>query len=121
MVRATIVYGGALVVLGVLAYILSAAASVTALIPAFLGVVVLALGIAGRAFPGAALFVVVAAALVAVVAVFGSFRGVAAFLELIGGQQVERPIAAVAQALTVLLSVGYLVVIARRWMAGRRV
>jgi hypothetical protein len=119
MVRATIWYGAALVVVGVVAYILSAAASVTALIPAILGAVVVGLGVLARGSTAATPWAVVAAVVVAVLAIFGSTRGVSGFFTLLGGGDVERPIAAVAQTLTLVLSVAYLVVVARLRAAAR--
>jgi hypothetical protein len=119
MTRATIWYGGALVIVGVVAYITAAMASVTALIPAFLGAIVLVLGLVARGSAGAAPWLVVAAVVVAVLAILGSFRGIPAFAALLGGQDVERPVAAVAQAAAVVLSIAYLAAVGRLWAAAR--
>jgi hypothetical protein len=119
MIKATVGFGAALVLLGVLAYIISGAASVTALIPAFIGGIVLALGLLARQAPGAMKAAVIAAVVLAILAVFGSIRGVAGFVALIGGGTVERPVAAVAQTFTLLLSLAYLSVVARLAMARR--
>jgi hypothetical protein len=120
MTKATIGFGGALVLLGVAAYLISGLASVTALIPAFIGVIVLGLGVLARKAPGMARIAVIAAVVLAVLAVFGSVRGVTGFTALLTGGEVERPIAAVAQTFTLLLSLAYLAVSTRLFLGARR-
>jgi hypothetical protein len=117
--KTTIGYGAALVLTGVVAYALTQA-SVTALIPAFFGGIVLLLGFAARARPALAGTLVAAALVLALLAVFGSIRGVGGVLALLAGDAVERPVAAVAQTITLLLSLGYLAVGGRAWLGARR-
>jgi hypothetical protein len=119
MVNATIGFGGALMLVGIAAFAITAGASVTALIPAILGVVILGLGFAARQWPRAAGGALALAALVALLAVGGSFRGLGGFVALVQGHDVARPVAVVAQTLTLLLGLAYLVVLARRWQAER--
>lgn len=119
MVKTTIGFGVALVLTGVVAFGLTLG-SVTALIPAFMGGIVLVLGLVARARPAAAGGLVVAALVIALLAVFGSFRGVGGVLAMLAGNPVERPVAAVAQTVTLLLSVAYLVVAGRAWLGARK-
>jgi hypothetical protein len=109
MVATTIAFGTALVLLGVGAYVLSGAASITALIPAFMGAIVLMLGLLARAKPALSRGLVIGAVALAVLAILGSARGVGGFIALLQGEEVLRPVAVVAQTLTLLLSVIYLV------------
>jgi hypothetical protein len=119
VVRTTIGFGVALVLTGVAAYGLTRG-SVTALIPAFMGGIVLLLGLVARARPAAARGLVVAALAIALLAVFGSFSGIGGVLAMLAGNPVERPAAAVAQTVTLLLSVAYLVVAGRAWLGARK-
>lgn len=68
----SIIAGDVLIVVGVLATILSGSGSATSLIPAFIGVVFVALGILARAKPGLSHHAMHAAAALAVLAVLGS-------------------------------------------------
>jgi hypothetical protein len=119
MVNATIGFGAALVVLGLAAFGLTRGASVTALIPAFVGALMLGLGLLGRALPRAATPAIIGAAVIAVLAVFGSMRGLAGFMALLAGEPVDRPVAVIAQTLTLLLALGYLALGARLWLRAR--
>jgi hypothetical protein len=117
--KTTIGFGVALVITGLVAYGLTQA-SVTALIPAFMGGIVLLLGLVAQARPAAAGGLVAAALVIALLAVFGSFSGIRGVLAMVAGNPVERPVAAMAQTVTLLLSVAYLVVAGRAWLGSRK-
>lgn len=93
--------GIGLVVLGVVAYVVSDFASVTALIPAVFGVVIAALGAVGRQTDRqrqAAYGI----GLLAVLGVAGSARGVPDLLALVTGDAVDSVVAPVSQGLMIL-------------------
>ncbi len=111
MPRLTIGLGAVLIVLGIIAYIATAMASVTALIPSFLGVVVLACGLIGLRSPKIGIHI---ALVVALVGIAGTARNV--FSEdLLAG----RP-AAVFSAITMALLIVYIVAGVRSFIAARR-
>lgn len=114
--RITVAYGFLLIVLGVAGYYGTGQASVTALIPAFFGLPILALGVfAGKKAPGRA--ALLSAAVLALVGLAGAARGMPDFVTVLTGGEVERPPAAIAQGLMVAFSAIYLVV---GWRKGFR-
>ncbi|MDJ0498234.1 MAG: hypothetical protein QNJ89_10410 [Acidimicrobiia bacterium] len=72
MATKAILVGVALIALGVIVSLASDSGSVTSLLPAFLGVVFLAIGLLARARPASAHHFMHAAAALALLAVFGS-------------------------------------------------
>ncbi|MQA31882.1 MAG: hypothetical protein GEU82_18945, partial [Luteitalea sp.] len=97
MARTTIVFGIMLVALGVVSYVGTGAASVTALIPAIFGAVLCLLGWFARneRYRKHALHV---ATVVGVVGFLGAAPGLAGLMRLIAGTGVERPAAVVSQS-----------------------
>jgi len=119
MVNITIAFALFLIALGVGGYFLSGAASMTALIPAFFGVFFLVAGLIARretlrrhAMHGAALL--------ALVSVFGTFRGLSQLPALIAGETVARPFAVVVQGIMALATIGYLCLAIQSFLAARR-
>jgi hypothetical protein len=120
---ATKLLGVALLVIGVGGYVLTGTESVTALIPAFIGLPVLALGLlAGRAQPGAGQHrhAIHAALVLALLGLLGTLMNVAELPALLGGGPVERPAAVVSSSLTALCCALYLVAGVRSFAAARR-
>lgn len=97
MARTTIIFALILIALGVFGYVGTAAASVTALIPAFFGAVLGLLGWIGlqERYRKHALH---AAVVVGVVGFFGAARGLPGLIDLMSGNAVDRPVAVVAQS-----------------------
>ena len=111
--------GVALIFVGLIAFFATGADSVTALIPAVLGAVLFALGVAAgreRLHRSA----IHAALVVALLGALGTLMNVAELPALIGGESVERPAAVVASAITFVLCVGYVVAGVRSFIAARR-
>jgi hypothetical protein len=115
----TLYTGVALIALGVAGYVASGAASVTALIPAFIGTVFVLLGLLGRK-ESLRKHTMHAAMLLALLAIGGTFRGVLALFAWFGGTAPERPMAVVAQAVTALLCVLLLAGGIRSFIAARK-
>lgn len=106
-------FGSVLILIGVVGYFASGAASVTALIPTFVGVPMLLAGwMMGR--PNLRAAGLCSAMALAVILALGSLRGVAG---LLGG---EASVPAVIQLLLFLASVGFLVFGVRDALEGRR-
>ncbi len=117
MTRLTVVIGSVLVVLGVIAYAVTAAASVTALIPSLVGVLLLLCAAAARN-PAWHRTGIIAALVVALLGALGSLMNVARIGELFAGTA-ERPVAVIESTLMFVLLVGYLVMGIRSFVAGR--
>ncbi|MPZ88219.1 MAG: hypothetical protein GEU81_09120 [Nitriliruptorales bacterium] len=119
MTRLTQALGVLLVVIGLLAYVISDAASVTALLPALAGVVILVLGVvAAREAPHR--HAIHGALVVALLAGLGSLMQVAELPALLTDAGVERPTAVVAGTLTFLACAVYVGLGVRSFVAARR-
>jgi hypothetical protein len=112
MVRMTVGFGVALVVVGVGAYLVTGGASVTALIPAFVGVPMVVAGLL-MARPRVRPVGFYSALALALLMALSSLRGVAGLL----GGEVSGP--ALIQLVLFVASIGFLVVAAREVRAGR--
>lgn len=119
MPRLTLIIGGILTVLGIVAYAATAAASVTALIPAFVGVLLLVCGVVAAQRPAARPHAMHAALLVALLGALGSLMQVAKLGEVFAGTA-ERPLAVILSTVMFLLLVGLLVLGIRSFVAARR-
>ncbi|ELZ04779.1 hypothetical protein C482_03256 [Natrialba chahannaoensis JCM 10990] len=104
--------GVGLLILGVGAYIASGFESITALIPALFGVLVIGLRIAGDAVGRERLATYGIGAL-ALAGIFGSARGIPDLLALLTGSAVESTIAAVSQGLMIVFCLVLLGIVAQ--------
>jgi hypothetical protein len=119
MARTTIVFALVLIVIGVAGYVGTGAASVTALIPAFFGVVLGLLGWWGLndRYRKHALH---AAVVVGVLGFLGAARGLPGLLDVITGQEVERPAAVAAQSAMAVLMALFVGMCLRSFIDARR-
>jgi len=108
VVLMTRLLGAVLVVVGVVAYLVTGAEHVTALLPAFLGAPILILGLAAgvRKLERPML---VAAVVLALLGAFGTAMNVAELPALLAGEDVERPAAVITSTITAVLCVVYVV------------
>jgi hypothetical protein len=115
----TLIYALLLIGLGLIGYFGTSTGSVTALIPTFLGIILLILGLLGRRESARRHAMHFAAAL-GLVGLLGSARGLPQAIRLIGGDTVARPEAAVAQAVMAALSLIYLIFCVMSFIGARR-
>ena len=113
----SMVVGGLLVALGIVAYVLTDFASVTALIPAIFGLIFVALGIVGDRTEHDELAIYTLGGL-SILAIAGSARGVPELLELLTGGSVDAPIAVAAQGAMILCSLVVIVSVGRAVMTA---
>lgn len=106
MPRTTIGTGALLIIMGVIAYIATAFASWTALIPAILGMILIICGLVALGRPKIGL---VLALVVAFLGILGTAMNVMQLGELIAGNA-ERPAAVLTSALTFLLLIIYVII-----------
>jgi hypothetical protein len=118
MASTTVALGVALIIVGLAGYFLTGAASVTALIPAFFGTVIALLGLMARNERRRALAMHIAV-VVAVLGLLGTFRGLLQIGSAFDGTA-ARPAAVVSQSVMALLTLGYIVMAVRSFMAARR-
>lgn len=114
----TLALGAALIVLGVSGYVLTGAASLTALIPAAFGLVIALAGVIARD-ERKRKHAMHAAVAVALLGFLGSLRGLMQIGDVLDGTAV-RPAAVVSQTIMALLTLGYIVIAVRSFVAARR-
>jgi len=118
MPRITVIFSLIYIALGLGGFFLTGAVHKTALIPAVIGVVLLVLGLLGGN-EKLRMHVMHAALLIGLLALLGTARALFKLPDALGGTA-ERPGAVYAQAATALLSVVYLALGVRSFIAARR-
>lgn len=119
MAAKTVGIAVALILLGLAGYTFSGFISVTALIPAFFGVVLLILGILARDDRRRKLAMHIAAA-VGVLGFLGSVRGLMKLPALMQGEPMERPMAVLAQSIMALLTAFFVGLCVKSFIDARR-
>lgn len=119
MAKLSITFGIILIVLGLISYFGISSESITALIPAFLGIPLLVLGWIGlsekyrkHSMHGAAVLMLIGFA--------GTVSGLIKFFRMIGGETFERPSAITIQAIMAVLCLIFLVLAVKSFIAARR-
>ncbi len=122
MARNTILLGALLTILGTGTFALMGFSStkVTALLPAFFGVVFLLIGLLAEKKLAWRRPLVHAAAALAFLAFLGTATGLAKTLWLVSGGAVSRPAAAVEQGITAVLCLGFLSRAVKSFIEARR-
>ncbi len=114
MVASTRLLGGVLIVVGVIAYAVTGAESITALLPAFLGLPILVLGLLAGA-PSRQRPMIIVAVVLAVLGAAGTAMNVADLPALVAGDDVERPAAVVTSTITAVMCLVYAIA-GIRWL-----
>lgn len=118
MTNLTMAIGAILTALGVIAYVATGATSVTALIPAFVGVLLLVCAALARK-PALHRHSIHAALVIALLGAAGSLMNVVKIGELLAGTA-ERPSAVVVSTIMFVLLVLYIAMGVRSFVAARR-
>jgi len=108
-----------LVILGTLGYVMSNAASVTALIPAFVGIPMFLFGYFGEK-ENLRRHMMHAAAGLSLLGFLGTVGGIPKTIALMTGGEVERPQAVVVQAVMAIICLGFLTFAIQSFIAARR-
>ncbi len=119
MAKITIGIGCVLIALGVGSYFGTGRASVTALIPAFVGLPLALLGVVALN-DGLRKHAMHAAAVVGLLGLLGASRGFAKLPALLTGGEVEKPVAAYVQIAMSLVCLVFLVLCVRSFIKARR-
>ncbi len=115
----TIGFGVLLTLIGVGGYVMSGMVSWTALIPAFLGVPLVALG--GLATKESLLkHAMHGAAMVGLLGLLGTASGAVKFVRMMGGAVVERPEAVKVQALVAVICAVFIVLCVNSFIQARK-
>ena len=113
-----IVLGALLGVVGVVAYILTGFASITALIPTIFGLILVGLGVWGRN-PESERTATYAIGVFGILGILGSLRAVPDKIALLSGEAVDSVVATASQAILILVSVILLASAAYAILASR--
>lgn len=115
----TRILGIILILIGIIGYIASGAVSITAMIPAFFGIVFIILGRLAQKETWRK-HVMHIALLVALIGLFGSFTGILDVFSWMGGNQEVNELAAIARAVMALLLIGYIALGVKSFVDARR-
>jgi uncharacterized membrane protein len=119
MANTTISFGVILLVLGIGGYFGSGMVSLTALIPALFGLLLLICGVVARD-PNKRKHAMHFAAMVGLLGFLGSARGLAKIGAVLAGQPVERQNAVIAQAIMAILMLIFTALCVRSFIQARR-
>lgn len=118
MASTTIALGVVLVILGLAGYFLTGMVSITALIPAFFGLVIAIAGLIARD-ERKRKHAIHAAVLVALIGFLGSVSGLLQIADVFNGTA-ARPAAVISRAIMALLTLGYIMLAVRSFIAARQ-
>lgn len=118
MARVSILFGLTLIILGLYSYFGVSTESITALIPAFVGVIILILGVIGLKEKNLKNTMHIAAVLM-LIAFIGSVRGFIALPDLFLGTA-ERPWAIIAQVIMGIIALIFLIMAIRSFIDSRK-
>lgn len=118
MAKVTLIYAVILILIGFIGYLASGMASITALIPAFFGVVFLVLGIMAffEKMRKNAMHVASVIALIGLLLTLGGIFGVG---KMLSGEQIARPGAAVGKAFMAIFSLVYFIMCVWSFISAR--
>ena len=115
----TIVYGALLIVLGVTGYFMIGMKSVTALIPAFLGIIIFVCGLLAQKESRRKLFMHIALVF-GLLGLLGTASALPSLFTMLGGEEVTRPGAVIGKSVTAILSLVFLIIGVKSFIDARR-
>lgn len=119
MTNTTIVLGIILIILGLVSFLGTGMQSVTALIPTFFGLLILALGFLARKESARKMAMHIAIVL-GLLGLIGTFPGLIKLFPLLTGAEVARPAAVISQTIMALLLIYYLVTGIKTFIDARK-
>jgi len=119
MAKISIIFSIILIILGLVSYFIISSESITALIPAFLGIPVLVLGIIAlnEKYLKHSIHAV---AVLMLLGFGGTVGGLIKLFRMLGGESFERPSAITIQAIMALLCLVFLVLAVKSFIDARR-
>ena len=119
MPKLTVIYGIILVLLGLAGYFATGMVSITALIPAFFGIVVTLLGVLACKESRRKMMMHIAV-VVGLLGVAGTFGGLMKLPTYFSGGELARPEAVLAQGVMCILSLIYVLICLKSFIDARR-
>ncbi len=116
--KITIAYAIILIIVGLIGYLGSGMESITALIPAFFGVLILVVGILAM-FGGMRKNAMHIAAVLGLIGFLGTVSGIFDIASMLGGEEIERPGAALSKAFMAVFSLVYFLICLWSFISAR--
>lgn len=117
--HATIAYGIILISVGIIGYNVTGMVSITALIPAFLGIIILVCGILAQKESRRKLFMHIALVF-GLLGLLGTASALPSLFTMLGGEEVTRPGAVIGKSVTAILSLIFLLIGVKSFVDARR-
>ena len=114
------IIGIVLILLGLVSYFATGAEHFTALIPSFFGLVFFGLGYLGDRSEDMRKHSMHAALLLAIFGIFGTWRGLMEVFSALGGQTIDNPPAAYAQALMAIICLFFIILGVKSFIDARK-
>ena len=112
VIQSTLVYSIALILLGLIGYIITGMQSITALIPSFWGIIIILLVFMLTKRMNKPTILVWTLTVLGVIGFIATVNGIPKLLTLISGDNISRPSAAISQTIMAVLSLFYAISIA---------
>lgn len=112
--------GSALIIVGLIGYYATGAASITALIPAFLGLLLGIFGYMAAARPAARKHFMHGAALVALLGIIGTITAIPDLFTVIGGGDTGNNAAVVSRSITAVICTVFLAITVKSFVDARK-
>lgn len=119
MPKVTITFAIIFILLGIIGYIATGMVSITALIPSFFGLVLLALGLLAQAESRRKVSMHIAVVF-GVLGIAGTFGGLTKLPTYLSGGELARPEAVLTQAIMCLLSLVYVILCIKSFIDARK-
>ncbi len=120
MPKRTITLGILLILLGLISYFVTAMVSVTALIPAFFGIVFFVLGWLATRKEDWRRHIMHAAAVLSVLGIIGSIGGLISLIGVLFGAEFEESSGSIARAIMAIFLIGYLIMAVKSFIEARK-
>lgn len=121
MSRTAIFFGAALILVGVVSYVISNFASVTALIPAFIGAIIALMGLLAQSKENLRQHAMHVAVLIGLLGFIGtSVRWIPSLMNFLSTGAVKNSIAFVSQTITALLCLAFVILCVKSFIDARR-
>jgi hypothetical protein len=114
------IIGIVLILLGLVSYFATGAEHFTALIPSFFGLVFFGLGYLGDKSEDMRKHSMHAALLLAIFGIFGTWGGLMSVFGALGGQSIDNPAAAYAQALMAIICLFFIILGVKSFIDARK-
>lgn len=119
MPRITFNFGWLLFAIGIAGYVASGMSSTTALIPSIFGIAFVLLGWIAMQKESMRKHLMHAAAILGLLGIIGTFKGMLRFFAMLGGTEVERPIAVTFQSVMAMLCIVFVVLCVHSFIKAR--